>query len=185
MVKFIIIQVILIACLASCAPQPFSFKPTKITSDLIKLNGYYYCYTYSKEDDKFRVNIYFLYNSGVFYDGGGSDSITLEETIEYRYNSVKNSFRKISDREHEPPIARGDWGIYRIDKDSSIYFEQPVATEGFPIIRKRGIIQNDSTIKVYFYHKSKIDSSKFLIWRFRESAFKPDSLNRFIKITGN
>jgi hypothetical protein len=182
MVKFIIIQVIIIACLVSCAPPPFSFKPAKITNDLIKLNGYYY--SYWKENDELDVKVFFLYNSGVFYYGGGAHYKTLEEALKDLNNSVKNRF-KINDKGHEPEVARGQWGIFKIDKDTSIYFEMPEVMMGFPIIRERGIIQNDSTIKVYPYHKSKIDSSGVLIWRFKESVFKPDSVNRFIKITGN
>jgi len=187
MVKLILIQVAIIACLVSCSPPRFSFKPVKVTNDLIKLNGYYY--SYWKENDELDVKVFFLYNSGVFYYGGGAHYKTLEEALTDLNNSVKNRF-KINDKGHEPEVARGQWGIFKIDKDTSIYFEMPEATMGFPIIRERGIIQNDSTIKVYpyhksIYHKSKIDSSGVLIWRFKESAFKPDSVNRFIKITGN
>jgi len=70
MVKFIIIQVIIITCLVSCTPPRFSFKPAKITNDLIKLNGYYYAY--EKDSDKLMVNI-LLYNTGMYYYGGGSE----------------------------------------------------------------------------------------------------------------
>lgn len=156
-----------------CEDPELSIKKSEITSNQLKLNGYFFG---NPQDYNGRIlyEIIVLYKNGVLFRGGVSEFENLNETV----NDIFLNGNKMKKAKYE-------WGVFLLD-------QRKITTEfwipdqcSYPIEKRIGEIQNDTTIIFRiktFKTRSKIEMSIIdETFQFRHFKNKPDSINEFVE----
>jgi hypothetical protein len=165
----IISKIVLLFLITSCKDEYLVLPKVQNTSNMLKLNGYYYHSTIGIDSNITVID--FLYKNGFSLKIGGTKSKNLtfiDEKIKSQSNFDKNKI---------------GWGLYIIN-NGNIQIENWESTEGKRKTSIReGIILNDSTfiIKKFFSAFTQKEYSISETYKFRQFYPKPDSTNNFIK----
>ena len=151
-----------------CASKPAKLKLTKtpFMGKELRTNGYYY--SFDKNEGQVFVNIFTLYQNGVFVFMGSPYSKSLEASDLYMSEIARK-------KEYVGQKKAHGWGVFLIDKER-ITIEQWLDYNPslvIPSFISEGTIINDSTINIA------INGQR--TWKFRYFSPKPDSTNSFIK----
>jgi len=147
--------------------EKLSMQRRDYNGNELRIDGYYYYFTQNS------TIVYFLYKNGIILCAHSYSSHDLN-AIEIEMVKIYPEIRKLKD----------GWGVFLVN-DSKIEYEIWNAPTGFslPIMRRNGIIENDTTFRItetYFSDIKKTDY-KELVYRFKQFSPKPDSTNIFIK----
>jgi hypothetical protein len=177
MVKLMLNIVIIFLLFSACKSNKNLFMPTEVNnSNKLRLNGYYY--EISSTDFKL-VSWFYLYENGVLYRCGTIDfekdenlEPILDSIVKLKFSKSNKSFASFS-----------FWGKYKVYNDS-IYLLRQGPGQDKPQFNIYGKILNDSTFETTKSNqvgKKRINQYPPVVYRFRESFSKPDSLNKFFK----
>jgi hypothetical protein len=158
--------------LTSCSVSNFTIKKLPISSNVLKLNGYYF---YSNSSVYANgVGVCFLYSNGVLYELN-SNYESLDQAL--KYYKIKDN--NVTSKNY--PIERSYWGLYRTLGDS-IILEQHDVGQGFPLFKFTGRILNDTTFYINTSKKENEKTKTFenIVYHFKKFEPKPDSTNKFV-----
>ena len=168
-----ILTISLSMCMSCCSSlfsdEKLSMKRVDYHGNELKIDGYYYHYHQEPES----TQILFLYRNGVllltrFFPSHDLDYV--EKTMLTEYDKIR-----------EDKIR---WGVFLILDDRIEYEKWNGSTGiGLPIIKRKGIIENDTTFRIIetYFSDSKETDYKELIYHFKQFSPKPDSTNVYIK----
>ncbi len=153
-----------------CDDDELGFPRQSNVSNKIRLDGFYYGDLTGDNPNSAMINL--LYQNGISYIGLGSyDLVDIED----------NSFElSISDDKKK---EKSGWGVYRVEGDRIEIQNWTFSTGCKPVTTQKGVILNDTTIKIVSWQNSNSDMlhSVNAIFRFHKHTSKPDSTNSLVK----
>ena len=169
---YYILPISLCMVMYSCILLPdekLSMKRVDYTGNQLRTDGYYYNYHQVPES----TLVLFLYRNGVLFSTRYYPSFNLD-AVEKEMISEYDRRRREKTR----------WGVFSVF-DNRIEYEQwnGGTGGGLPIIKYKGIIENDTTFLItetYFSDSKKTDHKEY-VYHFKQFDNKPDSTNNFIK----
>jgi hypothetical protein len=170
----IVIQILLLMLSGSISPDNYKIKAAPVNGALLKTQGYYYSVV--PDSTGYSMSLYFLFlNGAVNYIGPVSCKDTSRglETLLYDSQIIGAYYRRSPQYRKQHQISWGRFGI----KDNHITIEIPVATaEGYPVLRTKGSLLNDSTFLTQETRFEWAKVHKNITWRFKSYPIKSDSL---------
>ncbi len=137
--------------------EPLTLERIENNSSLLKLEGYYFNIFGDMSEN---IEIFFLYQNGVFLDGASSEISKLNQReLDFKSGAYANIAGERQSR----------WGVYKIENDQFVYEKWYAGNSCCITAIKTGLIKSDSVLV--------IDGREFL---FKPFSPKPDSTNTFI-----
>ncbi|GAA4832574.1 hypothetical protein GCM10023331_17210 [Algivirga pacifica] len=151
-----------------CENQEFTLERENYTAGQLPLNGYYY----SENDTSTAVDVVYLYGNGVvYYYGEVTDAADIVRN--------GNWIPELPQNYQTNPI---DWGLFQVNNEQlDIQTWYPGLCGAF-VLELKGAVVKDSLFKITTYIEQGVPFplEKEHYYYFRESNFKPDSINLFI-----